>query len=193
MRLLLTVTVSFPVLFLQAAAEPPDDPVVIPQLSESERLDPELITTEQLNYASALALKEGEVDQLSTAINDIDVSQAEGGTDLCDPRRNESYEFCDKFRDAPIKPEGARRAALPEEDYVAGSPSGVDRFSRDPSLTAELIGRGDASTLAAQSFGNDLLAKPDPEEELGPSSLNQLPPDVLETFKSGAPITPEGN
>lgn len=181
---------------LHAVAQSSDDPATVSQLVEPDDSDPSSITTQQLNAAMTRMLSEGQIEQLVQGPSNGDIAQAEGGKDFCAPGQSPRYEFCEDLETHPLQaPSGKRTASRPEEDYAAGLPQSINRFSSDPALTADQIGRGDVSSFAAQSFAEELLnsqkTQPPPEEML--PSPSGLPPGVLDPYQSGVPVITEGN
>ena len=192
MRLLWLTMISSSALLLHAAAQSDDDPTAVPQLSKEVQLDENLPTATQLNTTEPLDISNAEVLQIVPPSADFGVAQAEGGRDLCEQGGARS-EICNREPMDTTSPNLAKDPRLPEEDFIAGSPSSIDRFSRDPSITADQIGRGVVSTLAAQSFADELLNKQQEEDPEAALSPLDLPPDILQTYQSGTPSPTQGN
>ena len=174
-------------------AQSAEDPSAVSQLEFNYTSDVELIEQEQLNIWSTETLNATQVDQLRSVSSATDVEQATGGKDYCAPGLKLRYQFCDELEKRPLKAIQPKARALAEEDLAAGSPLNIERFTSDPSLTADQIGRGTASSLTAQSLGDQLLrGKGSPEEQMPDAGTNGLPPDVLSNY-GGAPVITEGN
>ncbi len=152
-----------------------------------------LIVPEQLNTSPTRILNAAQMHQLREAAPAVDVDQADGGKDFCAPGINPRYQFCDELAKRPLKAVTNRQMRLAEEDLAAGSPASIQRFSLDPTSTADQIGRGTASSQVAQSFADELLRGRKQNEESLPASVSGLPPGVLTDYGHGGPIVTEGN
>lgn len=179
---------------LGAHAGEADDPTIIQQIKQSRAAESDLITTEQLYIPADEAAAERDVDQLTGETGDIIdntvIQQAEGGTDYCAPGTRHKYAFCEAQENMPIAARKAR-TSLPEEEFTVGSPESINRFTLDPALTADEIGRGQLSSDVAQSVASDVLGTHmTPLEDLSPTDL---PPDALQDHGSAPPIIVQGN
>lgn len=176
-----------------ATAQESENLSTVSQLNHEIEAGNSLIVQEQLNTAATRILNATQMQQLRDTAPGAGVEQADGGKDFCAPGLNPRYQFCDDLAKRPLKAVPNRQVRLAEEDLAAGSPASIQRFSFDPTLTADQIGRGAASSLVAQSYGDELLRGRKQNEDELPSSASGLPPEVLSTFGHGGPIVTEGN
>ncbi|MGB3627790.1 MAG: hypothetical protein WA989_18335 [Henriciella sp.] len=192
MRYFLILALALPVFAMPAAhAQEADDPTSVPQLILKETAQDGAVDTEQLR--SDVRLNETQIEQLQTNPSEFDVEQAEGGKDFCEPGMNPRYVFCEELEKRPLQAAKTTRSTSAEEVLIRGSQSGVDVFARDPASTADQIGRGAATSLAAQSFGDELLNGRSREEKAAlESSASGLPPEVLATV-GHPPVVTTGN